>query len=30
MTRIKHLLRRFDAYTLDTFNPQHTRRRLER
>jgi len=27
MTTIKRLVRRFDAYTLEAFNPPHTRRR---
>lgn len=26
MTTIKQLLRRLDAFTLETFNPPHTRR----
>ena len=26
MTTIKRLVRRFDAYTLEAFNPPHTRR----
>jgi hypothetical protein len=30
MTRIKSLLRRFDAYTLETFNPPHARWHLKR
>ena len=30
MTTLKQLLRRFDAYTLEAFNPPHTRRRRAR
>jgi hypothetical protein len=26
MTTLKRLVRRFDAYTLEAFNPPHTRR----
>jgi hypothetical protein len=30
MTRLMRLLRRFDAYTLETFNPPHARWHLKR
>jgi hypothetical protein len=30
MTTIKRIARRFDAYTLEAFNPPHTRRRRTR
>jgi hypothetical protein len=30
MTTIKRLVRRFDAYTLEAFNPPHVRQRRTR
>ncbi len=30
MTRLKTLIRRFDAHTLEVFNPPHTRLRRRR
>jgi hypothetical protein len=30
MTTFKRLVRRFDAYTLEVFNPPHARRRRTR